>query len=120
MDIYTCLTPLPQNEQWVQDPAAHAGYYYFYNVKSQKCLTVQGASKANYAFVIQYTCNNGLNQEWAIQDGAIKGPYVTVQLRNYNSQLCLTVKGGNVANNTLVQQYTCNYGANQSWDVTNF
>jgi hypothetical protein len=66
MDIYTCLTPLPQNEQWVQDPAAHAGYFYFYNVKSQKCLTVKGGNVANNTLVQQYTCNYGANQSWDV------------------------------------------------------
>jgi hypothetical protein len=117
MDIYNCIYHA-QNEEWFDVTSSVAGWVSIKNVQSQKCLTVLNASTANYTSIIQYTCNGGDNQLWRSEDGYSDGTHIWPEFRNYNSRLCLTVKGALVANNTPLQQYSCNKGSNQAFNVS--
>jgi hypothetical protein len=71
---YTCGTSIStENDQWVPFYIKSvtytsgiltytADYYQLQNLKSGKCLNVQGGSIAAGAALIQYTCNTGINE----------------------------------------------------------
>jgi hypothetical protein len=80
---------------------------------SGKCVDVRDASTANNGVIIQYTCNNGTNQQWSIRD--LGGGYAHVVARN--SGRCLDVTSGSTADGAGVIQYACGAGANQQWRV---
>jgi hypothetical protein len=90
--------------------------YWLFNANSGKCLTVQGASKAESARTLQFTCdsNTPFNEEWFL-DANGDGTYKIV---NNHSGKCLTVQSASLANGTPVIQYTCNDTApfNERWE----
>lgn len=69
---YTCDNVAPFNERWEfvdlgTHPADH--WYHIRNAHSGLCLTIHGASTANGAFGVQYTCddrNFPYNEEWQL------------------------------------------------------
>lgn len=76
---------------------------------SGKCLDVGELSTADGAEVLQYSCNGGRNQEWAVRstgDG-----YVTLTARH--SAKCLEVGGASTADGAAVVQRTCDGTAAQ-------
>jgi Ricin-type beta-trefoil lectin domain. len=92
-------------------PLRAPAYYEVLARHSRKCLDVRGASTANSAPVIQYTCHLGHNQEWRLVH--ISGNYYELIARH--SGKCLDVRGASRANSAPVIQYTCHRGANQQW-----
>ncbi|HEY0699439.1 MAG TPA: RICIN domain-containing protein, partial [Micromonospora sp.] len=83
--------------------AAHSG----------KCLNVDGASLANEAAVIQYTCfPSMLNDKWrAVPMG--DGTYHLIAI---HSGKCLNVSKASLLNSAAVIQYTCSTsGKNDRW-----
>jgi hypothetical protein len=107
---YTCV-PTATNDKWVVVPKGNDadgfGLYWFQNVASGKCLTVAGASTANNASLIQYTCTTGGNETWYI-DSQYERP--TVRFISAGSGLCLDVPGRSTANSVNLVQYTCQAG----------
>ena len=57
------------NQNWVFVPStgANAGYDEIENRQSGLCLDVSGASTANDAPVIQWTCTGNANQQWQVK-----------------------------------------------------
>jgi hypothetical protein len=111
---YTCV-PTATNDKWVVVPkgkdADGFDYYWVQNVASGKCLAVAGASKANNASLIQYTCTTGGNETWYFdsQDGL-----PTMRLISVGSLLCLDVPGRSTANSVNLVQYACQPGTGTS------
>lgn len=99
-------------------PAAQADAAYELRPKSSsdKCLSVEGHSLADFANVVQWTCNGLGNQVWdtehAGRDWYGRDYY---RLKARHSGKCLDVEGGRVANEANVQQYGCHWGDNQQW-----
>ncbi|KUO16207.1 RICIN domain-containing protein [Streptomyces dysideae] len=81
---------------------------------SSKCMDVTGASTADGAEVIQWTCNGHANQRWRLQ-GTGDGYY---RLVAQHSAKCLDVTSASTANGAGIIQYACNGGANQQWRVS--
>ncbi|WP_428240332.1 RICIN domain-containing protein [Gynuella sp.] len=79
---------------------------------SGKCADVVNQSWQDGADIIQWTCNGGTNQEWAIQptgDGYHR-------LIAWHSGKCLTVEGNE--SGTQAQQQACtDDGAGQTWQL---
>ena len=92
-------------------PVRAPAYYEILIRHSGKCVDVQGASRANSARVIQYTCHRGANQQW--RPVPISGGYYELVARH--SGKCLDVRGASRANSTPLIQYTCHRGANQQF-----
>ncbi|MGC0318422.1 RICIN domain-containing protein [Kitasatospora acidiphila] len=84
------------------------------NVNSGKCLDVTGASTADGAQVLQWTCGSGkANQQWLLQPVAGSS---AVQVVSVNSGKCLDVTGASIDDGAQVVQWTCGSGkANQQW-----
>ncbi|MFF2750537.1 RICIN domain-containing protein [Kitasatospora sp. NPDC058048] len=101
----TTVTPLAA-------PATHT----VTSVNSGKCLDVTGASSADGAQVVQWTCAAGkANQQWTPVPVAGTG---SVQLVSANSGKCLDVTGASSADGAQVVQWTCAAGkANQQWTL---
>jgi hypothetical protein len=97
------------------DPGSGTPTYWIKNVKSNKCLNVAGASTANNAAVVHYTCQNTYtNDLWYLRYDS-PGDYVWIV--NVNSGKCLNVPGASTANVAVVQ-YTCqNTYTNDRWYI---
>lgn len=89
--------------------ASAATYYALVNLKSGKCMSVEGGgSTANGANVIQWSCNDGGEQLWYWSGS---------QLKNRKSGKCLSVSGGgSTANGAELVQWSCTGESEQSWD----
>ncbi|MEU0562389.1 RICIN domain-containing protein [Dactylosporangium sp. NPDC006015] len=80
---------------------------------SGKCLDVASGSAADSARTLQYTCGNGLNQRFTVQD--LGTGYVRLVARH--SGKCLDVTSASTSDGATVVQYTCGGGSNQQWQV---
>ncbi|WP_375503990.1 RICIN domain-containing protein [uncultured Nostoc sp.] len=121
IDIYTCYRG-SANLRWSFEDTT-GDYKRIRNLSSKKCLTVLNASKKEYQRVIQYDCGSGgsaggANAEWRPQkvspprrdlQSVLNGPPNPdwYQLRNRNSNMCLTVLNARTSNNTQLMQYPC-------------
>lgn len=105
-EIWNCIDGGTNQHWWTIDTDSR--YFMIKNVSSQKCLTVKNASTQNNYPILQFTCNNGDNQQWRpeyyINDGFGHNYY---QLRNRKSGLCLTVKNASIDNGATLLQFTC-------------
>jgi hypothetical protein len=95
------------------------GPYSLLPAHSMLCVDVQGASSANGARILQYTCNLGTNQDWYFR-------YVTTPAEGYKIMpgsggavhKCLDVVGGGTHDGADVQQWDCNANtAQQVWQL---
>lgn len=89
-----------------------SNYYYITNANSSKVMDVVGSSTSAGAEVIQYTKNNGNNQQWkfVLQSN---GYY---KIQNRNSGLYLDVTGGStLATAAHLIQQSSSSGASQLW-----
>ena len=128
MIIYNCNSPKVNNE-WefnVVDSMLFEGRRLnVYNLASknvpspQKCLTVQGASTANNAPIIQYECNMGPNEEWFVEYketlATPSGNADFYWIENRNSFKCIVVQGAGTTDGAKLVQYDCNLGPNELW-----
>jgi hypothetical protein len=95
-------------------------WYHIRNVASSKCLNVQGASTANSAHIILYTCaalSAGGNDWWLPMYVGSEGPLPDdyYLLKNYKSGKCLNIQGASSTPGALVIQYTCDTNAQNEW-----
>lgn len=97
----------------VPDPAASAATFTAGLVarNSQRCASVDGASTANGARVIQYDCVEAANQQWRLV--VTSAGFYTISA--VNSGKCLFVTGASVQNGAAIIQYDCVGGTNQEW-----
>ncbi|MBO0921959.1 family 43 glycosylhydrolase [Cellulomonas sp. zg-ZUI222] len=89
---------------------AGGGYVTVRSVHSGKCLDVSGASGADGARLIQYTCHGGTNQQfsWRSGDGY-------EQLVTRNSGKCVGVVDGSTADGAALEQRTCTSAGTFQW-----
>lgn len=97
-------------QQWNVDN--YGVYFRFRNLKSGKCLNVEGASISNGAHIIQFTCNDASNEMWQPVLTADGYQYVG----KYAGDKCLNVDGGVGADHRLIL-FTCSRSgaANDVW-----
>ncbi|WP_203974942.1 RICIN domain-containing protein [Planotetraspora silvatica] len=90
------------------DPAPPS--YRIRNVKSGKCLAIDGGSTASAAQAVQRTCTSGgTEQRWTWYGTTGR------QLKNTRSGQCLAIGGGNTANGAQAIQWPCGTGNEQQW-----
>ncbi len=81
-----------------------------------KVIDIKDLSLANGARAQLWQRNGGLNQAWTVWDIGSFGASRGYALINANSGKCLDMAiDGAVGNGTRVQQWTCNFTANQEW-----
>ncbi|MCL8017149.1 RICIN domain-containing protein, partial [Streptomyces sp. AS02] len=86
-------------------------YYRLTARHSGKCLDITDNSAADSAYLLQYTCNSGLNQQYRLQDAG--DGYVRIVAQH--SGRCLDVANASTADGAYVNQYQCATGTNQQW-----
>ncbi|AKJ29761.1 RICIN domain-containing protein [Caldimonas brevitalea] len=87
------------------------GTYLVKSKNSGKCVDVQGAGKADWVNVLQWSCHSGNNQRWTFTAGA-DGYY---EVKAKHSGKCLDVYRSGTTNGTNVQQFACNGSTAQQW-----
>ncbi len=85
----------------------------YINKSSNKAISVQDASTADHANVVQVTYSGGNEQRWALNYDSAGYFNVT----NVNSSKVLDVTSGSTADGAALIQYTSNSGDNQKWRV---
>lgn len=85
----------------------------FQDVKSGRCMGVDGASTANGALIKQFTCDGSTNQNWR---GASNSAGQNT-LTNQKSGRCMGVSGASTAAGANIGQFTCDGSSNQKWDL---
>lgn len=100
-----------QDERWVfleaRDNNGNQAFK-IKNVWSGKCMGV-GSSLSQGAGVIQYTCNDSVDEKWWYNRG---------EWRNVYSGKCLGVGSSTTAGRQLIQ-YTCNSASDELWQFSN-
>jgi hypothetical protein len=91
---------------------ASAASWQLENDNSGKCLAVAGASTANAAGVIQWTCNGGSEQQWNFVPASGTDEYT---LHNGHSGQCLAIGSASTAQGAKAIQWPCNGHAEQTW-----
>jgi len=96
-------------------------------VQSGKCLDVYNALLQDQAPIILYTCHSGYNQKWTPFSQSLgPSPSRAINIAPFNllfvwhSQKCMDIVGGSLADQAVVQQYTCHGGPNQQWYLIPF
>ncbi|MFD9444676.1 RICIN domain-containing protein [Streptomyces sp. NPDC060006] len=84
------------------------------NQHSGKCLAVPADSTANGKVLIQWECNDNLDQEWYAEwiPGGDGNRY---RIRNYRSGKCLAIGGSSTALGANAIQWTCSGNDDQKW-----
>lgn len=82
------------------------------SVSAGKCLATEGASTANGARTVIWTCNGSSAQQWTIPSVGFIGE---VKLSNGR---CLDVLNNATANSSAVGIWDCTGGNNQKWERT--
>ncbi|MFG3054717.1 RICIN domain-containing protein [Kitasatospora sp. NPDC048239] len=78
---------------------------------SGKCLDIDRNSAVDGTPAQQHTCNQGLNQQWRLQDAG--DGYVRLVARH--SGKCLDVANASAADGARLIQWPCGTGANQQF-----
>ncbi|KOV82837.1 RICIN domain-containing protein [Nocardia sp. NRRL S-836] len=86
-------------------------WYVLLDRNSGKALDVRGSSASDGARIIQWTRNDGVNQQWQFVDSG--GGYY--RLRSRSSGKVLDVSGASTADNAAIVQWTDNNGTNQQF-----
>ncbi|MFJ8434012.1 RICIN domain-containing protein [Kitasatospora sp. NPDC094019] len=81
--------------------------------QSGRCVDVGGYSFAEAAGLLQWSCGNGANQNFALK--GLGAGYVQVMARH--SGKCLDVEGASAADGALAVQNSCNGAPSQQWRV---
>lgn len=87
-----------------------------YSIKAKhsgKCLDVTGASTADGAALIQWTCHLANNQRWILT--SLGDGYYEVQSKH--SGKCMNVTDASTANGARLQQLACSRGNQQQWFI---
>ncbi|MFI1188335.1 RICIN domain-containing protein [Streptomyces californicus] len=89
---------------WETLTASHSG----------KCADVADRSAADGTALVQWGCNDGVNQQfWLKSAGSGR-----VQIVARHSGKCLAVRDGSTADGAAIAQYTCDGTAAQQWKAT--
>ncbi|MFD2116704.1 RICIN domain-containing protein [Paenibacillus yanchengensis] len=92
------------------------GYVYFKNVASGLYLDVNGASSADGATVIQWTKNDGWNQQWKLIQANTSGQ-TSYYIQNRGSGKYLEIAEYSTSNGSQAIQWSLNTGSNQRWFI---
>jgi hypothetical protein len=121
---YRVSPEAPNNDYFFFEQLGTGNVYYIRPLHTGKCLTVQNASTANNARVIQYDCvDNGVaNEVWEPVHVQISGQYLGMYWQNLNSGKCLTVLNASRTNGAALIQYDCRGWStapyNELWKIT--
>jgi cytolethal distending toxin subunit A len=85
------------------------------NVKTGKCLTIEGGVLAdNNRAIVQFDCDGDPSRRWMLNERS-SGIY---QVRNVQTGKCLTIAGGESSdNNVPAVQFDCDNHPSRTWRV---
>jgi hypothetical protein len=83
--------------------------------RSGKCLDVSGASTADGAVVIQWTCGGGTNQMFTLKPVTALGNSKDYQLAAVHSGKCVDVSGISTEPRAKIHQWTCAPATDLTW-----
>ena len=87
--------------------------YRIKNVKTGKCLAVEGDSDQNNVRTIQFDCDDQASRVWRLTE--ISGTY---QIRNVRTDKCATIAGGVSSDNNVESvQYICDNDVSRRWTI---
>lgn len=81
--------------------------YHIKNQQTDLCLDARDGATNNGSVVQQWTCRaetSARSMIWWIEDGDYPDQ---IKIVNFNSELCLDVRGGSLADGAQLQQYHC-------------
>lgn len=100
--------------QWWVRTTPHKSSTRIVNVGSGLCLGVAGGSTANQALLVQWPCNNSLDQQWEYHwQGYNHNGYPVYKIINAKSRLALDANWGKGAD--MWQYWDLPYNNNQLW-----
>lgn len=117
LPLFSCSSAVPTVEEAAQLSTPITIPELVYSIKSVnsgKCATVDGASPAPGAAVVQGDCDGGANGSWQLKsfsDG-------TYQMIAQHSGQCLAVATNSSRNGQAIVQVKCTGAANQRWLLT--
>jgi hypothetical protein len=91
-----------------------------HSFSADKCLDIAGASTADHAILQQFDCNGGGNQLFELLDDPGDQAGGSSRIRAAHSTKCLDIPGSSATSGVTVQQFTCNGGSNQRFDLLAF
>jgi hypothetical protein len=99
------------------------GNYLLKPTHSNKCLDIavdpkrphEGASKENFANVIQWECHGGPMQSWALSP--VNGKPNTFTVKSVYSNKCLDISGNSKDNFANLHKYNCHGAPNQQFTL---
>jgi hypothetical protein len=83
---------------------------------TNQAIDIKNASKSPKAIVQTHSVNGSPAQSFVFANCDVDG---WCELKNTNSDMCLTVKGASTARGVLVRQATCDLSASQKWQRVN-
>ncbi|MEZ4866052.1 MAG: putative Ig domain-containing protein [Caldilineaceae bacterium] len=95
-----------------QPAGPRPGIYQLVNVRSKRCVDVYGASTANGARIVQWSCHTGNNQKWLVE--TVGANY---RLTAVHSGKVIDVNGGSTQTGAKLIQWPWHGGANQQWTI---
>jgi hypothetical protein len=109
---------IPSNPPPGSGPSQHVEMrpntrFFIVSVHSSKCVNVKGASAANSVNIVQYRCDDILNNKWTF-DGPHGDGYYYIKSA-LSTHRCMNVKGGTLNNGASIVQYDCDNILNNRW-----
>ena len=83
------------------------------NQNNGNCADIPNSAGTNALQLVQWTCNNGTNQNFAFT--AVTGAPNTFTIATLTSGSCLDIAGASTTDNAALIQYTCHTGTNQQF-----
>jgi hypothetical protein len=81
------------------------------------CVDVNGASTADNATIIRWTCNTGNNQRFRLTPVTISGTDRTVNVQAVHSGKCVVPAGGSSSGGTGLVQLPCSTATSRVWRI---
>jgi Ricin-type beta-trefoil lectin domain-like len=94
-----------------------------YNIRTltnNSCVDVFGASTADNATIIQWTCHTNNNQRFRLQAVSIGGATNTFNVVSVHSGKCIVPAGSSTANNTGLVQLPCSTATVRVWRLPSY
>ena len=120
---WQCLGATRTSQVWQVYPFGTS--FELVSLKSGRCLDLTNGSSSNNTVLQQWDCGGGqnTNQLWTLHENSSEGAPETMNGGPYmmhpaaSASLCVDVSGGNKANGTAIQAFSCNNTAAQSWSL---
>jgi len=115
----SCTGAASQNYTFVPVSGV-ANTYNIRTLTSGSCVDVFGASTADNATIIQWTCHSNNNQRFRLQPVTISGATNTFNVVAVHSNKCIVPAGASTANDTGLVQLPCSTATVRVWRLPGY